>query len=83
MLRQPQCQVDVMQHTDHRVTSGLGPLFQVVNQLHLMLEIEMIGGFIEQDDLRLLSECTCEKDPLQLPAGKRIDLPFLQIGKPR
>jgi hypothetical protein len=65
--------VEVVKHDPQRRRVLIGEVTDQVEDLHLIAEVEMVGGFVQQQDAGVLGEAGREPDPLQLAAGELVD----------
>jgi len=66
---------------DDRTTFRRQPAKELQNGLR-SFRVEVAGGLVCCDDLRVVRECPCDRDPLLLTAGKRGRELVRLIGEP-
>ena len=78
LIRQHQGEIDVVEYADDCPAFFLGPVFQIGHQLRLVLQIQVVGGLVQQNNLWFLSQCPGQENPLELAARQFGDLPVTQ-----
>ncbi|OLT09454.1 hypothetical protein BJF90_44210 [Pseudonocardia sp. CNS-004] len=72
-----------MQHDADRDPGIVGEIAHQVEDLHLVAQVEVVGGLVEQEHAGVLGEATREPHPLQLPARQLVDRAVRQVRHPR
>src|SRR5699024_3128481 len=71
-------EVEVVQHDAHGDAALPVQVAHHVEDLELVGDVEIGGGFVQQQHLRLLGERHRDPHPLALPAGELLEQPVLQ-----
>ena len=58
-----------MRHDDHRLAARMHFLEQR-HHPRLVLTVQGTRGFVREDELRVVRQCSCDRHPLALPAGQ-------------
>src|SRR5690554_3951250 len=72
-------QVQVMQAHEHRFTAA-GSGGQQIHHRHLVVQVQMIGGLVQQPDIRVLRHQGGDCDPLAFAAGQGADQAIPQMS---
>ena len=73
------CQINLVQRENDRHLLFAHQLLEHGQQFQLVANVEEGGGFIEHNDLRLLADSSCKKNPLSLAVTDGGKIPVLKI----
>src|SRR5699024_12323820 len=63
---QVQRQVHVVEPPHHAAALPGGPVLQFLHQLHLVFQVQVVGGLVQQNDLGALGQGAGQTHPVQL-----------------
>ena len=72
-------QIQFMEGHDHSKLIFQHHFFQNGEKLQLVADVQEGGRFIQYDDLRLLADCSGQKNPLALAVTDGCEIPVLQV----
>ena len=79
IIRDFRGEVDFVQRQDHGNSLFPGHFPQNVQKLNFIADIQISRGLVQHDDLRLLTQCPGQQNPLPLPIGQGREVPLGQV----